>query len=34
MEPKRRDIIGAGLLAAVLVASIAILYIATWQAAH
>lgn len=34
MGPRPRDIIGAGLLAAVLVASIAILYIATWQSAH
>jgi hypothetical protein len=33
MEPKARDLIGAGLLAAALMGFVALLFFLTWQAA-
>ena len=33
MEPRARDVIGAGLLAAVLVGLVALLFFLAWQAA-
>lgn len=33
MEPRRRDIIGAGLLTLVLVGAVALIFFLTWQGA-
>jgi hypothetical protein len=33
MEPRRRDLVGAGLLALVLVGTVALIFILTWQGA-
>lgn len=34
MEPRARDVIGAGLLAVVLIGLVALLFFLAWQAAH
>ncbi len=33
MEPRRRDFVGAGLLALVLVGTVALIFVLTWQGA-
>jgi hypothetical protein len=33
MEPRRRDFVGAGLLALVLMALVALIFVLTWQGA-